>query len=648
MILSWALVEVPRYLFYVTAIVTGDATKGTPYPLFWLRYSLFAVLYPSGISGELSVFINSSKCDTFLSLLGEGNKSIMYWYAMAFPIIYAPGALPMIFNMAGNRKRAFKKRFSKAPPPPRGLVWPVTETKANGEEVRASTATAKEILAAAVGAVNPELAEKVRNEKKWRFGYVKHLVNMVEAQCKSPEDALKVANAGLNKAYTTFQFISKDGKTTTSFASAMSATNSTKFCTGFVKGELPSPKDKKLEITYKGKQISGNELKAQVKKWVDYGTIEPSAGEAIIKCADNPKWIDLSDKYFVLLGAGSAMGPFEVLLSLGANVVAIDLDRNFIWKRLIERARNSSGSITFPMTKEQKDCADDEEMYASSGCNLFTETPLIRDWLVDLYPGKPFTVGCYAYLNGALHVQVSLAMDAICRDLCERRKGTTSLAYLCTPTDLHLIPKEAHDAALANYKEFSKKPFCMLMKLLGGKKFLKKNVREPVSGVGGDFYYVDGISVAQGPNYAMAKRMQHWRAVIARSKGAIVSSNIAPSTSTASVVQNRTFAWAYEGMPYFTPYEIFAPETSKSVMIAILFHDINNPDSVANPKTALANPNQLFSSGSFHGGVWRCAYTIDSIGESSVLLYFSRVAAPYVMAFGGLGLALGAKYFGYV
>ncbi|WP_204269040.1 protein tyrosine phosphatase-like domain-containing protein, partial [Klebsiella aerogenes] len=42
MIFSWALVEVPRYLFYVAAIVTGDATKGTPYPLFWLRYSLFA------------------------------------------------------------------------------------------------------------------------------------------------------------------------------------------------------------------------------------------------------------------------------------------------------------------------------------------------------------------------------------------------------------------------------------------------------------------------------------------------------------------------------------------------------------------------------------------------------------------------------
>ena len=503
MILSWALVEVPRYLFYVAAIATGDATKGTPYPLFWLRYSLFAVLYPTGIAGELSVFINSSKDDAFLSLLGKGNESIMYWYAMIFPIIYAPGALPMILNMAGNRKRAFKNRFAKPPPPARGLVWPVTEVKkSNGEEVRSSTPTSKEILAAAIGAVNPELAALVLKEKKWRFGYVKHLINMVEAQCKSPEDALKVATAGLDKAYSMFQFISKDGKTTSSFADAMAAKSDAKFYTGYVKGEVAPSKDKKLEIAYKGRQISGNELKAQVQKWVDYGTIEPSAGEAILKCADNPKWIDLSDKYFVLLGAGSAMGPFEVLMSLGANVIAIDLDRPQIFQRLIDITRKSSGSITFPMTKEQKACATDDEMYGCSGCNLFTETPQIRDWLVDLYPGNSFTVGSYAYLNGALHVQVSLAMDAICRDLCEKRKsGTTSLAYLCTPTDLHLIPKEAHDAALANYKEFSKKPFCMLMKLFGGKKVLRKNVRDPVSGVGGDFYYVNGISVAQGPNY---------------------------------------------------------------------------------------------------------------------------------------------------
>ncbi len=45
---SWALVEVPRYLFYALNIM-----KMVPYPLFWLRYSLFAILYPTGITGEL-------------------------------------------------------------------------------------------------------------------------------------------------------------------------------------------------------------------------------------------------------------------------------------------------------------------------------------------------------------------------------------------------------------------------------------------------------------------------------------------------------------------------------------------------------------------------------------------------------------------
>jgi hypothetical protein len=185
------------------------------------------------------------------------------------------------------------------------------------------------------------------------------------------------------------------------------------------------------------------------------------------------------------------------------------------------------------------------------------------------------------------------------------------------------------------------------MKLLSGGKLLRKNVRDPVAGEGGPFYLVNGVSVAQGPNYILAKRMQHWRAVIARSKGCIVSSNIAPATSTVSVTQNRTFAWAYEGMPYFKPYEIFAPETSNAVMSAILFADLNDPKSSGNPKNKLENPNQLFSYGSFNGGNWRCAYEVDSIGETSVLIYFSRVAGPYLAVGGAAAVAVAAKVLGY-
>merc|ERR1712003_71399 len=128
--------------------------------------------------------------------------------------------------------------------------------------------------------------------------------------------------------------------------------------------------------------------------------------------------------------------------------------------------------------------------------------------------------------------------------------------------------------------------------------------------------------------------------------GCIVSSNIAPATSTQSVTQNRTFAWAYEGMAYFKPYEIFAPETSNAVMSAILFSDLNDPKRSSNPKTSLNNPNQLFSQGSFHGGNWRCAYEVDSIGETSVLIYFMRIASPYLVVLTAVAIGVASKLLG--
>lgn len=454
MILSWSTVEIFRYMFYASALITGDATKKTPFPLFWFRYSLFAILYPTGITGELTVFFKAAADANFPSdAYGSGVAALVnFVYATLLPVVYFFGSPFMILNMVGNRKSAFKKRFAKPLPPPRGISFPVDE---KGE--RSSTNVNKEILAAAVAAVNPEKAEQIRRARGYRFTYVKHLVGLVEEQCKSPEDCLKIAQAGLDKAYEVFEFIAPDG-TAVSLKEAMAAKNTEKFHTGFIRGEGPKEATG-LEIPYKGKTLKGEELKAQVRKWVEYGTIEPSAGEAIIGCVDNPKWCELSDKYFVLLGAGSAMGPLHVLLALGANVIAVDLDRPFIWKRLIELTKKSSGSITFPLKEDQKTLKTDDDLYASAGCNLFTHTPMIRDWLMDLYKGKAFTVGSYAYLNGALHVQVSLAMDAITKDLSEKRPNT-SLAYLCTPTDLHLVPEEAFRASEANHKEYSSKPLC--------------------------------------------------------------------------------------------------------------------------------------------------------------------------------------------
>lgn len=49
-----------------------------------------------------------------------------------------------------------------------------------------------------------------------------------------------------------------------------------------------------------------------------------------------------------------------------------------------------------------------------------------------------------------------------------------------------------------------------------GSNSLKSNVVKPILNKSDnqEYYLVDGITVAQGPNYALAKRMQHWRCIV--------------------------------------------------------------------------------------------------------------------------------------
>ena len=271
------------------------------------------------------------------------------------------------------------------------------------------------------------------------------------------------------------------------------------------------------------------------------------------------------------------------------------------------------------MKKKQSELKGDEELFQSAGANLLTMTPEIANWVASVHKGKPLTIGNYTYLDGGLHVQLSLSCDCIMEKVCNLRKDT-SIAFLCTPTDVHVIPKEAHDAAAANYK--SAPGWQKALEPISGKANLVPNALAPVEESG--IYLVDGIVANQGPNYALAKRIQHWRAVIAHSKGHVVSSNVAPSTATKSVVSNAQFAAAYGGMHLFKAMEVMYQDTSSAVMLALLVNDLRNPKSVANPANKLDNPFELFSVGSFHGGVWRCGYKMGTIGVTSAVYYYLK------------------------
>ena len=199
---------------------------------------------------------------------------------------------------------------------------------------------------------------------------------------------------------------------------------------------------------------------------------------------------------------------------------------------------------------------------------------------------------------GELHVKLALCadacIDALIKAAAKDKRPTPTVAFLCTPTDIHVVPPEVSKAAKKN-GSFLHCPgwlFLKAIQLLSFGKSLVPNGLAPVPTEKGKepLYLCDGLSVAQGPNYALAKRMQHWRAQVAYDGGATVSSMAAPSTATVSVIHNKTFAWAYGGMPFFK-FEVFKQETTNAVMAAVMIRDVLDPNSPKNPKNRLKGSN---------------------------------------------------------
>merc|ERR1711959_723155 len=453
--------------------------------------------------------------------------------------------------------------------PPEGVDFPLDEN--NRRSTMAFNAAAFE---ASVINVDPGLAAKIGQEApKWRKKYSKYVVENVKLSAKSTGNALAIANAGLDYLHDNMVFIRNERSMP--LRTAMYEFKQDKFATATVKGSARMPSKQEYEVPYKNKTLRGDDLLVQIDKWVNAGVIEVSCGHAMNEVALRSEWLDLSDVYFVMLGASSAMGPYEFLMNHGANVIAVDIDRPHIWKKLITIAENSCGTLTFPMKKQPK---ASENLADNAGCNLLTETPEIRNWLQSVHKGKSLVIGSYAYLDGALFVKLSMAMDAIAKDLVQSRKNT-ALAYLCTPTDCHIGTAAANAVATKNYKRSP-----LWQTVLSLLVTLKRNsYRHVEDDVGNHYHCVDAIVPEQGPNYILAKRLQHWRAIVTRESGSIVSSNVAPATRTLSVVHNLSFKMAYGGMKHFKPLEVFDQETSSAVMAGLLVYDLKCAFSVRTP-----------------------------------------------------------------
>ncbi len=465
-----------------------------------------------------------------------------------------------------------------------GLVFP-----ADDEGRRSTSATGRAVVADALRAVDPVGARAAERETAWRSEYLHYFRLLVEAGLESPDDAVAGATAGLDSLHDRMRVRARGEDLPLTEWPAD---------TGFDEIEMKGEGERvdELVLPYRGNRLRGDEIRRQVDAWVEAGIVEASVGEALDRVVANPGWLRLEDHTVAVIGAGSEMGPMRALSRWGARIAAVDLPRPEIWERVAKNARDGAGTVVAPATGDEP------------GADLLADVPPLAEWLA-AQPGT-LVLGNYVYADGATNVRVSTAVDELSRRLLAQRDDT-ALAFLATPTDVFAVPGDAVDDATRRYERRSRlsKTVGRPMRTLSGGRLLRRNYA-----AGSDPGLNDSLVPQQGPNYALAKRLQRWRATTARHDGRLVSMNVAPPTRTRSVVKNRALAAAYAGAHRFG-VEVFDPPTSNVLMAALLVHDLHTGGGPAHD-----HPWQDEAYAAAHGGLWRAPYAPRSALGLAALL----------------------------
>lgn len=479
-----------------------------------------------------------------------------------------------------------------------GVLFP----SVNGR--RSTQATAREVLADAARVADPRLADAIGAERDWRRRYPTYLRGLTALGATSAQDEMAVARTGLAALHRRFVF--RRDERETPLADPLPAPASL-LTTAVVSGDVPRATG--LTVPYRGRLLRGDELHRQLDDWVGTGVVEPSFADAIRLVMANPDWLDLSGQWFALLGAAAEMGPLTALCRWGADVIAVDVPNAAVTSRIVAAARQGSGRVHLPARGRVG--RDDAAVVSAAGADLVTELPEARAWLASF--DVPLTLGNYGYAGGATFARLAMAADVLVADLLARRSDA-SVAYLATPTDVFAVPEGAVTEARRRVdgSTAARAVHASLRGVSAGRLYVPSYRELVTTDDGRRVGIADALVVQQGPSYALAKRLQRWRATLARSSGVVTSANVAPPTRTRSVVRNRVLAMAYAGAHRYG-VEVFEPATSSTLMAALLVHDLRNPAALAQPGVPLANPADLLMENAAHGGLWRIGWEARSV-----------------------------------
>jgi len=485
------------------------------------------------------------------------------------------------------------------------VIFPVS---ADGR--RSTSALGQAVVADALSRVDPAGTRAASREANWRAGYLTHFRRLIEAGLTSRQAAVSVARDGLASLHSRMQVV-RPGEPEAGLGTLVSAPARGELTAIQVAGSGTA--DRELAVPYRGERLSGSALLRQLDAWVAAGVIEPSCADALRAVAASPEWLALPGSTVTVLGAGAEVGPLPVLLSWGVRVIGIDLPRPGIWDRVLETARRSGGTLLVPVAdaKPGQDGADSGgDLARRAGFDLTGDVPAVAGWLAGI--DGSLVLGNYVYADGAANVRVASAVDALTVRLHAERRDV-ALAFLATPTDVFAVPADAVAQSARAYA--ARSPVARLggwpLRTLSGGRLL-----HPAYPPGADPGICDSLVAQQGPNYALAKRLQRWRATVARDAGGVVSMNVAPPTRTRSVTKNRVLAAAYAGAGRFG-VEVFEPATTRVLMAALLVHDLRTG------RPAAEHPWQDEARAAAHGGLWRTAYAPRSALSLAALLGYA-------------------------
>ena len=452
---------------------------------------------------------------------------------------------------------------------------------------RSTTTTTRGVLADSVRGVDAALAERIDGARDWRTDYVDLVHAMTAASAGSAGRASTIAADGLASMRRRMVLVDDSGgETPLDEAELVMPAGAAPFGTESVRGTAEPITE--LRVPLDGRELSGEELRGQLASWVDKGLVEPSFAAAVVEVIDHPEWLALPERRALLIGAGAEMGPLETLLSWGADVMAIDLPRSRAWRYKKGLATRGAGTLTFPVDSS-----------GDSGADVIHQAGQVLEWIRRERGDDPLAVGMHAYADSGVHVRVSAAVDLLMTHLTAD-ESRTALAWLATPTDAFVVPPEVVAQSRRRWADrgLSLKSVQAPARVLGRGRLFEQAYRDATDGRPG---IADVLVPQQGPNYAMAKRLQRWRGVTAEGAGQTVSFNVAPATWTRSVTKNPVLAAAYGGAHHFG-VEVFAPETVRPLMAALLARDLMRQAPVR------SHPEELFSDAAAHGGLWRVGY----------------------------------------